>query len=159
MDGQMPLQEQLDQQQQQTQQQQQQQRRLRVLVSKLGLDGHDRGALVICRALRDAGMEVIYSGLFCTPEQVAKIAIDEDVDAVAMSLLNGAHLVLFPKVARLLKENGVNDILLVGGGIIPEKDKDQLEKEGITGNFGPGTPLPTIINHISENVKKLRQNR
>ena len=96
----------------------QQQKRIRVLVSKLGLDGHDRGALVICRALRDAGMEVIYSGLFCTPEQVAKIAIDEDVDAIAMSLLNGAHLVLFPKVARLLKENGANDILLVGGGII-----------------------------------------
>ena len=135
---------------------QQQQKRIRVLVSKLGLDGHDRGALVICRALRDAGMEVVYSGLFCTPEQVAKIAIDEDVDAVAMSLLNGAHLVLFPKVARLLKENGVNDILLVGGGIIPESDKKILEKEGITGNFGPGTPLSTIINHITENVKKFR---
>ncbi len=144
----MPTQEHLE--------QQQQQRRIRVLVSKLGLDGHDRGALVICRALRDSGMEVIYSGLFCTPEQVAKIAIDEDVDAVAMSLLNGAHLVLFPKVAQLLKENGVNDILLVGGGIIPEKDKELLEKQGITGNFGPGTPLPTVINHISENVKKLR---
>jgi methylmalonyl-CoA mutase, C-terminal domain len=150
----MPIQEHLDQQQQQ--QQQQQQRRIRVLVSKLGLDGHDRGALVICRALRDAGMEVIYSGLFCTPQQVAKIAIDEDVDAVAMSLLNGAHLVLFPKVAQLLKKNGVNDILLVGGGIIPEKDKELLEQQGVTGNFGPGTPLPTIINHISENVKKLR---
>src|ERR687887_343882 len=157
----MPIQEHLDQQQQQQedvqqQEQQKQQRRIRVLVSKLGLDGHDRGALVICRALRDAGMEVIYSGLFCTPEQVAKIAIDEDVDAVAMSLLNGAHLVLFPKVARLLKENGVDDILVVGGGIIPQKDKVLLEKEGITGNFGPGTPLSTIINHISENVKKLR---
>jgi methylmalonyl-CoA mutase, C-terminal domain len=151
----MPIQEHLDQQQQQ-QQQQKQQRRIRVLVSKLGLDGHDRGALVICRALRDAGMEVIYSGLFCTPQQVAKIAIDEDVDAVAMSLLNGAHLVLFPKVAQLLKKNGVNDILLVGGGIIPEKDKELLEQQGVTGNFGPGTPLPTIINHISENVKKLR---
>jgi methylmalonyl-CoA mutase, C-terminal domain len=152
----MPIQEPLDQQQQQ---QQQQQRRIRILVSKLGLDGHDRGALVICRALRDAGMEVIYSGLFCTPEQVAKIAIDEDVDAVAMSLLNGAHLVLFPKVAQFLKKNGVNDILLVGGGIIPEKDKELLEKQGITGNFGPGTPLPTIINHISENVKKVTLER
>jgi methylmalonyl-CoA mutase C-terminal domain/subunit len=138
------------------QQQQHQQKRIRVLVSKLGLDGHDRGALVICRALRDAGMEVIYSGLFCTPEQVAKIALDEDVDAVAMSLLNGAHLVLFPKVARVLKESGANDILLVGGGIIPESDKKILEKEGITGNFGPGTPLSAIINHISENVKKLK---
>ena len=135
---------------------QHQQKRIRVLVSKLGLDGHDRGALVICRALRDAGMEVIYSGLLSTPEQVAKIAIDEDVDAVAMSLLNGAHLVLFPKVARVLKENRANDILLVGGGIIPESDKKILEKEGITGNFGPGTPLSTIINHISEHVKKLK---
>lgn len=152
----MPVQEHFDQEQRQQRLQQQQQRRIRVLVSKLGLDGHDRGALVICRGLRDAGMEVIYSGLFCTPEQVAKIAVDEDVDAVAMSLLNGAHLVLFPKVARLLRESGVNDILLVGGGIIPEKDKELLEKEGITGNFGPGTPLPTIINHISDNVNKLR---
>ncbi|HZI69884.1 MAG TPA: cobalamin B12-binding domain-containing protein [Nitrososphaeraceae archaeon] len=143
-------------QEQHNQQQQHQQKRIRVLVSKLGLDGHDRGALVICRALRDAGMEVIYSGLFCTPEQVAKIALDEDVDAVAMSLLNGAHLVLFPKVARVLKESGANDILLVGGGIIPESDKKILEKEGITGNFGPGTPLSAIINHISENVKKLK---
>ena len=134
---------------------QQHQKRIRVLVSKLVLDGHDRGALVICRALRDAGMEVIYSGLFCTPEQVAKIAIDEDVDAIAMSLLNGAHLILFPKVARLLKEKGANNILIVGGGIIPESDKKALEKEGVTGNFGPGTPLSTVINHISENVKKL----
>jgi methylmalonyl-CoA mutase, C-terminal domain len=139
------------------QHQEEQQKRIRVLVSKLGLDGHDRGALVICRGLRDAGMEVIYSGLFCTPEQVAKTAIDEDVDAVAMSLLNGAHLILFPKVARLLKEKGVSDILLVGGGIIPENDRKLLEKEGVTGNFGPGTPLSTIINHIRENVKKLRQ--
>ena len=130
-------------------------RPLRILVAKVGLDGHDRGAKVIATALRDAGMEVIYSGLFCTPEQVAKIAIDEDVDAIAMSLLNGAHLILFPKVARLLKEKGVNDILIVGGGIIPESDKKVLEKEGVTGNFGPGTPLSTVINHISENIKKL----
>ena len=134
--------------------QQQQHKRIRVLVSKLGLDGHDRGALVICRALRDAGMEVIYSGLFCTPERVANTAIDEDVDAIAMSLLNGAHLVLFPKVARLLKERGVNDMLLVGGGIIPESDKKSLEREGITGNFGPGTPLSTVIQHITSNIKK-----
>jgi methylmalonyl-CoA mutase C-terminal domain/subunit len=135
-------------------QNQQQHKRIRVLVSKLGLDGHDRGALVICRALRDAGMEVVYSGLFCTPERVANTAIDEDVDAIAMSLLNGAHLVLFPKVARLLREKGVNDILLVGGGIIPESDKKLLENEGITGNFGPGTPLLTVIQHITANIKK-----
>jgi len=130
-----------------------QRRRVRVLVSKLGLDGHDRGALVICRALRDAGMEVIYSGLFCTPEQVTKIAIDEDVDAVAMSLLNGAHLTIFPKVARLLKEQKGDDILLIGGGIIPEKDKRLLEEQGINGNFGPGTPLKDIIEYITNNVK------
>jgi methylmalonyl-CoA mutase, C-terminal domain len=127
---------------------------IRVLVSKLGLDGHDRGALVICRALRDAGFEVIYSGLFCTPEQVAKIAVDEDVDVVAMSLLNGAHLTIFPKVAKLLKERGVNDVLIVGGGIIPEKDKRILEEQGITGNFGPGTPLSSIIDHIDRNARK-----
>ena len=130
-----------------------QRRRVRVLVSKLGLDGHDRGALVICRALRDAGMEVIYSGFFCTPEQVTKIAIDEDVDAVAMSLLNGAHLTIFPKVARLLKEQKGDDILLIGGGIIPEKDKKLLEEQGINGNFGPGTPLKEIIEYIMKNVK------
>jgi methylmalonyl-CoA mutase, C-terminal domain len=131
---------------------QQRQKPIRVLVSKLGLDGHDRGALVICRALRDAGMEVIYSGLFCTPSQVAKIAVEEDVDAIAMSLLNGAHLVLFSKVARLLKERGVNDVLVVGGGIIPEKDKKLLEMEGVMGNFGPGTSLSDIISYISDNV-------
>ena len=127
---------------------------IRVLVSKLGLDGHDRGALVICRALRDSGMEVIYSGLFCTPEQVAKIAIDEDVDVVAMSLLNGAHLTLFPRVASLLKERGVSDILLIGGGVMPGKDKKILEEKGVKGNFGPGTPLDIIIKYIHNNLKK-----
>jgi methylmalonyl-CoA mutase, C-terminal domain len=132
----------------------QQQKPIRVLVSKLGLDGHDRGALVLCRAFRDAGMEVIYSGLFCTPEQVASMAVDEDVDAVAMSLLNGAHLTLFPKVAKLLKEKGAGDILVVGGGIIPESDRKELENKGVTGNFGPGTPLSVIIKHINEHVKK-----
>jgi methylmalonyl-CoA mutase C-terminal domain/subunit len=128
-------------------------RRIRVLVSKLGLDGHDRGALVICRALRDAGMEVIYSGLFCTPEQVAKIATDEDVDVVAMSLLNGAHLTLFPRVKALLNKQGGKNILLIGGGIIPEKDKKLLEDQGIHGNFGPGTPLRDIIEYITVNAK------
>ncbi|MDW0329185.1 MAG: cobalamin B12-binding domain-containing protein [Nitrososphaeraceae archaeon] len=127
---------------------------IRVLVSKLGLDGHDRGALVICRALRDSGMEVIYSGLFCTPDQLAKIAIDEDVDVVAMSLLNGAHLTLFPRVATVLKEQGINDILLIGGGVIPGKDKRLLEEKGIKGNFGPGTPLKVIIDFIYNNLKK-----
>lgn len=129
-------------------------KKIRILVTKLGLDGHDRGALVICRALRDAGMEVIYSGLFCTPEQVVKTAIEEDVDVIAMSLLNGAHLTLFPKVSKLLKEKNITDILLVGGGVIPEIDKKLLEDEGITGNFGPGTSLEVIINHIKSNIKK-----
>jgi len=127
---------------------------IRVLVSKLGLDGHDRGALVICRALRDSGMEVVYSGLFCTPQQVAKIAIDEDVDVVAMSLLNGAHLTIFPKVARILEEHGVTDILLIGGGVIPLNDKKILEEKGVKGNFGPGTPLNIIIDYINKNLKK-----
>lgn len=97
-----------------------------MLVSKLGLDGHDRGALVICRALRDAGMEVIYSGLFCTPEKVANIAIQEDVDVVALSLLNGAHMMLFPRVRSLLNKRGGQEILVIAGGIIPQKDKKLL---------------------------------
>jgi methylmalonyl-CoA mutase, C-terminal domain len=129
-------------------------RPIRILVSKLGLDGHDRGALVICRGLRDAGMEVIYSGLFCTPEQVAKIAIDEDVDVVAMSLLNGAHLTLFPKVKSFLVKEGARDIFVIGGGIIPKKDKEILEKQGVHGIFGPGTPLDSIIEYIRKNCKQ-----
>jgi methylmalonyl-CoA mutase C-terminal domain/subunit len=132
------------------------QRRIRILVAKPGLDGHDRGALILCRALRDAGMEVIYAGLLASPEQVAQMAIDEDVDVVALSLLNGAHMTAFAKVARALKEKRAADILLVGGGIIPEEDKPKLEKLGITGNFGPGTSLKTIIDHIEERVKKER---
>ncbi|MGI0010904.1 MAG: cobalamin B12-binding domain-containing protein [Nitrosopumilaceae archaeon] len=132
-------------------------RRIKILVAKLGLDGHDRGALVLCRAFRDAGMEVIYSGLFATPERIAKIAEDEDVDAVAMSLLNGAHLTLFPRVVKLIKEKGIKDVLVVGGGVIPADDKAELERDGITGNFGPGTPLSTIIVHINSGVAKLRR--
>jgi methylmalonyl-CoA mutase C-terminal domain/subunit len=132
-------------------------RRVKILVAKLGLDGHDRGALVLCRAFRDAGMEVIYSGLFATPERISKIVEDEDVDAVALSLLNGAHLTLFPRVVKALKEKGIKDVLVVGGGVIPEDDKSDLEKAGITGNFGPGTPLTTIVNHITSGVTKLRK--
>lgn len=126
-----------------------------MLVSKLGLDGHDRGALIICRALRDAGMEVIYSGLFCTPEQVANIAIQEDVDVVAMSLLNGAHMTLFPRVRTLLNKKGGKSILVIGGGIIPNKDKMLLEKLGVYGNFGPGTPLSEIIDYIQDKTKEI----
>ena len=102
-------------------------------------------------------MEVIYAGLLASPEQVAQMAIDEDVDVVAMSLLNGAHMTAFPKVAKALKENNAHDILLVGGGIIPEEDKPKLEKLRITGNFGPGTSLKTIVDHITERVKKERR--
>jgi len=129
-------------------------KRIRVLVAKPGLDGHDRGALILCRALRDAGMEVIYTGFLATPEQVSQMAIDEDVDVVAMSLLNGAHMTAFPKVAKLIREKGGDDILLVGGGIIPDDDKPRLEKLGITGNYGPGTPLKTIIEHVEKIVQE-----
>jgi methylmalonyl-CoA mutase C-terminal domain/subunit len=102
-------------------------------------------------------MEVIYSGLFATPERISKIVEDEDVDAVALSLLNGAHLTLFPRVVKALKEKGIRDVLVVGGGVIPEDDKPELEKAGITGNFGPGTPLLTIVGHITSGVSKLRK--
>jgi methylmalonyl-CoA mutase C-terminal domain len=132
------------------------QRRIRILVAKPGLDGHDRGALVLCRAFRDAGMEVIYAGLLPTPEQVAQMAVDEDVDVVALSLLNGAHMTAFPKVKRELEKRGGKNIVVVGGGIIPDDDRKKLEKLGITGNYGPGTPLKTIIDHIVKRVKKER---
>lgn len=132
-------------------------RRIRILVAKLGLDGHDRGALVLCRAFRDAGMEVIYSGLFATPERIAKIVEDEDTDVVALSLLNGAHLTLFPRVVNALKEKGIKDVLIIGGGVIPEDDKPELEKAGVLGNFGPGTPLSTVIDYIQSGVTKSRK--
>lgn len=128
----------------------------KVLVAKLGLDGHDRGALVLCRAFRDAGMEVIYSGLFATPERVAQIAEDEDVDAIAMSLLNGAHGTLFPRVVRALRKKGLRDVLVVGGGVIPEADHRALAKAGVDRVFGPGTPLPEIIEHVNGGVARLR---
>jgi len=111
---------------------------------------------VLCRALRDAGMEVIYAGLLVSPEQVAQMAIDEDVDVVALSLLNGAHMTAFPKVAQALRRKHAGDILLVGGGIIPDEDKPKLEKLGITGNFGPGTSLKTIVDHVTTRVHKER---
>ena len=132
-------------------------RKIKILVAKLGLDGHDRGALVLCRAFRDAGMEVIYSGLFATPDRIAQIAEDEDVDAVALSLLNGAHSTLFPRVVKELKKKMINDVLVVGGGVIPTEDKKSLEKSGVTGNFGPGTSLNLIIDHITKGVSKLRK--
>lgn len=131
-------------------------RRIRILVAKPGLDGHDRGVLVLARAFRDAGMEVIYSGLLPSPEQVAQTAIDEDVDVVALSLLNGAHMTAFPKVKHLLEKRGGKQILVVGGGIIPEEDKPRLQRMGITGLFGPGSSLDEIVEHIRGRVKKER---
>jgi len=132
-------------------------RQIKILVAKLGLDGPDRGALVLCRGFRDAGMEVIYSGLFATPDRVAQIAEDEDVDAVALSLLNGAHGTLFPRVVKELRKKGIKDVLVVGGGTIPEEDKKSLEKSGVTGNFAPGTSLVDVISHIRTGVPKLRK--
>ena len=131
-------------------------KKIRILVAKPGLDGHDRGILVLARAFRDAGMEVIYSGLLPTPEQVARMAVDEDVDVVALSLLNGAHMTAFPRVKKLLEKTGGGEILVVGGGIIPEDDKPKLLKLGITGLYGPGTSLEEIIAHVKERVRKER---
>ena len=130
--------------------------KIRILVAKPGLDGHDRGALVLCRAFRDAGMEVVYSGLLPTPEQVVQMAIDEDVDVIALSLLNGAHMVAFPRVVELLRKKKASDTIVVGGGIIPHEDRTKLEKIGVTGNFGPGTSLKEIIKHIEGRVRKER---
>ena len=129
-------------------------KKIRILVAKPGLDAHDRGILILCRALRDAGMEVIYSGLLPTPQKVAQIAIDEDVDVIALSSHNGAHLTAFPEVKKQLENKGIKDIQIIGGGIIPEEDKNELENQGISGNFGPGTSMETIIDHINKSVKK-----
>ncbi len=129
-------------------------RRIRVLISKPGLDGHDRGVKVVARGLRDAGMEVIYLGLRLTPEQIAEAAIQEDVDVVGLDCLSGAHMVLFPKTAELIREKGGNDILIIGGGIIPKKDIPKLKKAGIAEIFGPGTPLDEIVNFIETNLSE-----
>jgi methylmalonyl-CoA mutase C-terminal domain/subunit len=129
-------------------------KKIRVLVAKPGLDGHDRGAKVVARALRDAGMEVIYVGLKQTPEQIVETAIQEDVDVIGLSCLSGAHTYLFPKVMELLKENGVEDILVTCGGIIPDDDVDTLKECGIQGIFGPGCSTEEIVEFIKKNVKK-----
>ncbi|MGB9867291.1 MAG: cobalamin B12-binding domain-containing protein [Bacillota bacterium] len=121
---------------------------IRVLVAKPGLDGHDRGAKVVARALRDAGMEVIYTGLRQSPEQIVKTAIEEDVDVIGLSCLSGAHLTLFGKVMELLKQKGITDVLVIGGGIIPEEDVAALKAMGIKGVFGPGTPTTKIVEFI-----------
>ena len=119
-------------------------RRYRVVIAKAGLDGHDRGAKVIARALRDAGFEVVYTGLFQTPEQVAETALQEDADAVGLSMLSGAHLTLIPKAAQEMRDRGLDDVLLFAGGIIPEADRPVLAAAGVAGVFTPGTPLATI---------------
>jgi len=129
-------------------------RKIRVLVAKPGLDGHDRGAKVIARALRDDGMEVVYTGLRQTPEQIARAAVQEDVDVVALSVLSGAHNHLFPRVVELLGKAGAGDVLVIGGGVIPEDDYDFLKSKGIAAVFGPGTPTRTTIDFIRANLKR-----
>ena len=125
-------------------------RKLRVLVAKPGLDGHDRGAKVVARALRDAGFEVIYTGLHQTADMIAETAIQEDVDAVGLSILSGAHMTIFPRVQQLLKEKGGQDILLFGGGIIPAEDMAELQKQGVGRLFGPGTPTTEIAEYLKQ---------
>lgn len=128
-------------------------KRVRVLVAKPGLDGHDRGAKVVARALRDAGFEVIYTGLRQTPEQIAEAALQEDVNVIAMSILSGAHPHLFPKVVDLVKGKGMEDVLIIGGGVIPEADIPALKEAGIAEVFTPGTPTGSIVEFINANVK------
>ncbi len=129
-------------------------KKIRVVLAKPGLDGHDRGAKVIARALRDAGMEVIYTGLRQTPEQIVTAVEQEDADVLMLSILSGAHNYLFPRIMELLKEKGIEDILVIGGGIIPEEDIPGLNEIGIKGIFGPGTELKTIIDFIHSNLAK-----
>ena len=131
-------------------------RPIRVLVAKVGLDGHDRGAKVIATALRDAGMEVIYTGLRQTPEMVVSAALQEDVDAIGISILSGAHMTVFPRVMELMKENEMNDVLLTGGGIIPGDDMKQLQSIGVGNLFAPGTPTKEIAGYIREWVAQHR---
>ncbi|MCD6242033.1 cobalamin B12-binding domain-containing protein [Candidatus Bathyarchaeota archaeon] len=129
-------------------------RKIRVLIAKPGLDSHDRGAKIVARALRDAGMEVIYTGLRQTPEQIVETAIQEDVDVIGLSILSGAHMALFPRIMELLKEKGVKDVLVFAGGIIPDEDVPKLKGIGIKEIFGPGTPTDVIVKYVKENAPK-----
>jgi methylmalonyl-CoA mutase C-terminal domain/subunit len=129
-------------------------RKIRVLVAKPGLDSHDRGAKIVARALRDAGMEVIYTGLRQTPEQIAETALQEDVDVVGLSILSGAHPTLFPKIMQLLKKKGMTDVVVFAGGIIPQEDVPALKKIGIKEVFGPGTPTSVLVDYLKKNVPK-----
>ena len=131
-------------------------RKIRVLIAKSGLDSHDRGAKIVARALRDAGMEVIYTGLRQTPEQIAETTLQEDVDVLGLSILSGAHTTLFPKIMKLLKEKGMDDVLVFAGGIIPQEDVPALKKIGVKEVFGPGTPTSVLIEFVQGNVKERR---
>jgi methylmalonyl-CoA mutase C-terminal domain/subunit len=128
-------------------------RKIRILIAKPGLDGHDRGAKIIARGFRDAGFEVIYTGLHQTPEQIVAAAIQEDVDGIGLSSLAGAHDYLFPRVIELLKEKGAEDIAVFGGGIIPEEDIPALKREGVKAVFAPGTPIEEAVKWVRENIK------
>jgi methylmalonyl-CoA mutase C-terminal domain/subunit len=132
-------------------------RPLRVLIAKPGLDGHDRGAKVVARALRDAGFEVVYTGLHQTPEQIVAAAIQEDVDAIGLSVLSGAHLTAFPRVLQLLREQAADDIVVFGGGIIPDDDVAELESAGVAAVFGPGTSMHAIVDWVRANVSRQRK--
>lgn len=129
-------------------------RRIRVLIAKPGLDGHDRGAKVVARAMRDAGMEVIYMGIRNTPEQIVETALQEDVDFIGLSSLSGAHMHLFSKVLELLKEKGAGDVRVIGGGIIPTEDQERLKKMGIKAIFGPGTPTSDIVDFVERSASE-----
>lgn len=131
-------------------------KKIRVLIAKPGLDGHDRGAKVIASALRDAGMEVIYLGLRQTPEMIVNAAVQEDVDVISLSILSGAHMTIFPEVLDLMKQEKIEDVLLTGGGIIPEKDMAELDKMGVGKLFGPGTPLSEGVDYIKQWVSTNR---
>ena len=128
-------------------------RKVRILVAKPGLDGHDRGAKVVARALRDAGFEVVYTGLHQTPEMIANAAVQEDVDGVGLSIMSGAHNTLFPAVIDALKQKGANDVVVFGGGIIPETDLERLKGAGVSGVFTPGTTLEQIVTWVRDNVR------
>src|SRR3990170_3687646 len=132
-------------------------RRFRILAAKVGLDGHDRGIKVVAAALRDAGMEVIYTGLHNTPEQVVNAALQEDVDAICVSILSGAHMTLFPILLNLMKKNKMTDVLLTGGGIIPPEDAGKLYKKGVGKLFGPGTDTREIVEYLTTEIKKRRK--
>jgi len=129
-------------------------RKIRVLVAKPGLDSHDRGVKIVARALRDAGMEVVYTGLRQTPEQIVEAAMQEDVDVLAMSILSGAHMTLLPAVTELMEERGMTDVLVLAGGIIPDEDVPALKEKGIADIFGPGTPTDEIVRYIHEKIKE-----